>query len=37
VVRWTAADRIPLDVRGPGSIDCHLYRQPGRLILHLST
>jgi hypothetical protein len=35
VVRWAAADRIPLDVRGPGMIDCHLYRQPGRLILHL--
>jgi hypothetical protein len=35
VVRWAAADRIPLDVRGPGMIDCHLYRQSGRLILHL--
>ena len=34
-VRWAAAGRIPLDVRGPGMIDCHLYRQPGRLILHL--
>ncbi len=22
-------------VEGPGLIDCHLYRQPGRLILHL--
>jgi hypothetical protein len=35
IFRWVAADRIPLDVRGPGLIDCHLYRQPGRLILHL--
>ena len=35
VFRWVAADRIPLDVRGPGLIDCHLYRQPDRLILHL--
>jgi len=33
--RWTAGSRIPLEVRGPGLIDCHLYRQPGRLILHL--
>ena len=35
IFRWVAADRIPLDVRGAGLIDCHLYRQPGRLILHL--
>jgi hypothetical protein len=35
LVRWAAADRIPLGVRGPGMIDCHLYRQPGRLVLHL--
>jgi Hypothetical glycosyl hydrolase 6 len=33
--RWVAADSIPLEVHGPGLIDCHLYRQPGRLILHL--
>ncbi len=35
LVRWTSRDRIPLRVKGPGLIDCHLYRQPGRLILHL--
>ncbi len=35
LVRWTAKDNIPLAVEGPGLIDCHLYRQPGRLILHL--
>lgn len=34
LVRWTAADDIPLSVDGPGLIDCHLYRQPGRVILH---
>lgn len=34
-VRWAAADRIPLRVDGPGLIDCHLYRQDSRLILHL--
>ncbi len=33
--RWAAGSRIPLEVHGPGLIDCHLYRQPGRLILHL--
>jgi hypothetical protein len=26
---------MPLAVQGPGLIDCHLYHQPGRLILHL--
>ena len=35
LVRWAAKDDIPLVVEGPGLIDCHLYHQPGRLILHL--
>jgi hypothetical protein len=35
IVRWTARGRIPLEVKGAGLVDCHLYRQPGRLILHL--
>ncbi len=35
IVRWAAAEQIPLQVQGPGLVDCHLYRQPGRLILHL--
>jgi putative glycosyl hydrolase-like family 6 (GHL6) protein len=35
LVRWTARDDIPLSVEGPGMIDCHLYRQPGRVVLHL--
>jgi hypothetical protein len=35
LVRWAAKDDIPLQVEGPGLIDCHLYRQPGRIILHL--
>jgi hypothetical protein len=35
LIRWAANDRIPLRVEGTGLIDCHLYRQPGRLILHL--
>jgi len=26
---------MPLEVRGSGFIDCHLYRQNARLILHL--
>jgi hypothetical protein len=35
LVRWAAKDSIPLSVEGAGLIDCHLYCQPGRLILHL--
>jgi hypothetical protein len=35
IVRWAAGDRLPLSVDGPGLIDCHLYEQPGRRVLHL--
>jgi hypothetical protein len=35
LVRWAARGKMPLDVRGHGMIDCELYEQPGRLILHL--
>lgn len=35
IVRWAADGRIPLEVNGAGLVDCHLYRQPGRVILHL--
>ena len=35
IVRWAVGDRGVLEVHGPGLIDCHLYRQSGRLILHL--
>lgn len=35
LVRWTAKDEVPLIVEGAGLLDCHLYRQAGRLILHL--
>ena len=35
IVRWAVKDELPLVVEGPGLIDCHLYSQPGRLILHL--
>jgi hypothetical protein len=35
IVRWASNSRIPLEVTGAGLVDCHLYRQPGRVILHL--
>jgi hypothetical protein len=36
LVRWAAKDNIPITVQCPGLIDCNIYRQPGRLILHLT-
>jgi len=35
IIRWAANGRLPLAVEGPGLLDCHLYQQPGRLVLHL--
>jgi hypothetical protein len=35
LVRWTAAKDMPIEVDGPGLIDCHVYSQPGRMILHV--
>ena len=35
IVRWAVKEDVPLRVEGPGLIDGHLYRQPGRLVLHL--
>ena len=35
VVRWAARDDLPLEVEGTGLLDCHLYEQRGRLVLHL--
>lgn len=34
-IHWAAQSDFPVKVEGPGFIDCHLYRQEGRLILHL--
>jgi hypothetical protein len=35
IVRWASGSPGPLSVEGTGLIDCHVYEQPGRLILHL--
>jgi putative glycosyl hydrolase-like family 6 (GHL6) protein len=35
VVRWAANGAIPLAVEGTGLIDCHLYEQDRRRILHI--
>jgi hypothetical protein len=35
LVQWASGGQLPLRVEGPGLIDCRLYRQGNRLILHL--
>ena len=35
IVRWTLKDELPLVVEGHGLVDCHLYYQPNRFVLHL--
>jgi len=35
LVRWAGEGEIPLTVEGVGLIDCHLYEQPGRVLLHM--
>ena len=35
VVRWAAGGEPPLSVEGTGLIDCHVYEQPVRRIVHL--
>ena len=35
LVRQASNGSIPLEVKGPGLLDCNLYNQPGRVILHL--
>lgn len=35
LVRWAAGGNLPIEVTGRGLIDCELYEQPGRLILHV--
>lgn len=36
LVRWASKNDIPLAVEGAGMVDCNLYHQPGRLILHVT-
>ena len=33
--RWALKDNLPMSIEGPGLIDCHLYAQTDRLVLHL--
>ncbi len=36
IIRWVSKDEIPLVVEGAGLVDCNLYQQPGRMILHIT-
>lgn len=33
--RWASKGNIPLSVESPGLIDCHIYSQPGNIIIHI--
>jgi hypothetical protein len=35
LVRWGAGGRIGFELKGAGLVDCHVYRQTGRLVIHL--
>ena len=35
IVRWASNDKIPIKVIGTGLIDCHIYQQDGRVVMHL--
>lgn len=36
IIRWVSKEEVPLVVQGAGLVDCNLYHQPGRMILHIS-
>jgi hypothetical protein len=35
MMRWALKDNVPLSVDAIGLLDCHLYRQAGRMVLHV--
>ena len=35
IIRWSNKEDLPLTIEGAGLVDCHLYQQPGRLVLHI--
>ena len=35
LIRWASKDDIPLVIECAGLIDCNIYHQPGRMILHM--
>ena len=35
-IRWAARDSVPLEIEGRGLLDCNLYSQPRRMVLHMA-
>src|SRR4028118_1446371 len=35
IIRWGLNDQLPMTVEGAGLVDCHLYQQSGRMVLHI--
>jgi hypothetical protein len=35
MIRWALKDNVTLTVEGTGLVDCHLYRQQNRMVLHV--
>jgi len=35
LVKWAANDQLPMEVEGTGLVDCNLYEQADRMILHI--
>lgn len=35
-LRWTIGGQSPVDIDGPGLVDCHPYRQGNRILIHIT-
>jgi len=35
IIRWCAKEDLPMSIEGAGLVDCHLYQQAARLVLHV--
>jgi len=35
LTRWVSEDTLPIKIEGPGLIDCQIYKQDNRLVIHL--
>jgi hypothetical protein len=35
IIHWAAKEDLPLSIQGAGLVDCHLYQQSGRVIVHI--
>jgi hypothetical protein len=35
IIRWGVNEDLPVSIEGAGLVDCHLYQQTGRMVLHI--